>query len=641
MRSIAHFFPKIFCCALVVGFVVGCASAPSPYAPPTFTIENPQEAIATNQAIVLESPENAPAHYRLAVAYFQQGDYPQAEESIKKALRFDPINGLYFELLGDIAFRAKHYGVAANAFKSAIRLEPDLLSAYLKLALVYEKSDENEQAIASLEEGISQEPQYVEALYHLARLHFKQKKYEAAQIALDAALTLEPNNTELLLLQIQIHSAQGNYYHAKILTDRFLQEHPESYEARHEQLKLLFAQQEWQAAFLLLESLEQAQTLRLQDRLIHVQIFIRQGRFEDATRLLESLLETHPLHAGIMVEMASLLIQKGDLATALTWLNRSIEVDDQNAQAHFLQASIFFKQGNYLQGDLALNQALALSPLNRSYQLLGLRRRLMQGDLGAVEQALKGLLQEAPLDPEILRLQADLFSLKGKHEEAESLIRDIQLIEDNDILRFSLGRALYFKQQYRSVLPITRALIEKYPNDWESAYLHATTLYQLGNFKDVLPLLSPFLKNGAGEGFIHLLVGNFYRYEGDEAKAQEIFLSGLEAFPENIYLMEALSASYLSQKKWNLARDTILSALEQDSPFKAVLLDRMATIAAQTGDLEQATEYLQRYHQMTDPVLRTRAVNLEKKLLFPVASPVLGYSEWNVPAWEPAPQPAK
>ena len=631
---------RAFFFAFMVLWVASCASTQNSFSSPPFTTENPQEAIATNTAIVSQDPENATAHYRLAGAYFQQGNDLQAEESIKKALRLDPINGLYFELLGDIAFRTQRYGVATNAFKSALRLQSNLLSAYLKLALVYEKSHENERAIASLEEVINQEPQYVEALYHLARLNFKQKKYAAAQTALNAGLMLEPNNKALLLLQIQIHSAQGNYYHAKTLTERFLEQHPGSYEAQHEQLKILFAQKEWQKALRLLESLQQAENLRLQDQLIEAQIFIAQGRFEDAKALLELLLEKNPLRAEIMIELAALLLQQGDLEKALTWLNRSIEVDDQHAQAHFLQASIFFKQGDSLQGDLALNQALALSPLNRTYQLLELRRKLMQGNFPPVEQALKGLRQNAPLDPEVLRLQADLLSLKGQHEQAESLIRDIQLIEDNDLLRFSLGRVLYFKEQYRAALPITTELVEKYPNDWESAYLHARILYQLGKFEDALSLLSPFLKKGVGEGFIHLLVGNFYRYQGDEAKAEEIYLSGLEAFPENIYLSEALSASYVNQKKWNLARSTILSALEQDSPFKAILFDRMASIAAQTGDLKQATAYLKRYHQMTDPVLKASSVHLENRLLFPIASPVLGYSQWNLPAnGEPVPTP--
>lgn len=624
---------RLYKTPLLIGIALGCfltnCTPPGqrPISTPALRSDNLQEVIQTEKTFLAQTPEDTTAHYRLALAYFKQGNYPQAEEHIKQATRLAPLNGLYFELLGELSFRTKRYAVAINAFKSAIRLQADLLSAYLKLALVYEQSNENERAIATLEEGIHREPQYVEALYHLARLHLKQQDYESAGKTIQAGLVLEPNNEEMRLLQIQIHSAQGNYYHAKILTDRFLEEYPDSYEAQHEQLKILFAQQTWQAALASIKHLEQTQTLRLEDQLIHVQILIQQNQLEAAKTKLKSLLKTHPLHTEVMVELASLLIQKGELDNALVWLNRSVEIDNQQAHAYFLQASIFFKQGHFLQGDLALNRALAFSPLNQTYQLLNLRRQMMGGEVNAVSQALQELIKKAPLDAEILRLQADLYTLQGQYDQAETLIRNIQLIRDNDILHFSLGRVLYFKRQYRAVLPITTALIQKYPDDWESAYLHATTLYRLGNFEEAVQLLSPFLEKEVGEGFIHLLVGNFHRYQTQEIQAQEIYVAGLETFPQNFYLTEALSASYLAQKKWNLARRVILSALEQAHPFQTILLDRMAYIASQMGDPQESLAYLQRYHQMTDPVLKANNVSLEKRLLFPVASPVLGYSE--------------
>ena len=627
-HRILIYFALLVVSALII--LSGCRSSQPTNAKYPPTKGQQENSIEVQRRLLEENPGDANLHYHLALSLLEQGDYTKAQEYINQAMRIAPPNGIFFELWGDISFRLNRYSVAINAFKSAIRLQPNLLSAYLKLALVYEKISQHERAIATLEEGINREPLYVEALYHLARLHLDEHEYEAAQDAVNAGLVLEPENEEMLVLQIRIHSAQGNYYHARILTDLFLQKHPNSYEAWHEKLKILYAQQEWTAALQMLEKSEQP--FNLKDQIIHVRILIRQNRIDKAKAILETLLESYPLHAQIMVELATLMIQERALQEALTWLQRSLEIDDQQAHAYFLQASLFFKLGNFLKGDFALNQAIALNPLNQDYHLLKLRRRLMQGELEEVEKQLKGILDKKSLDPEVLRLQSDLLTLQGNFERAENLIRQIQIIKDYDILRFSLARVYYFQQKYQSVLPITTPLIQKYPNEWETVYLHAATLHRLERPEEALTVLQPFLQQQNGKGFIHLLVGDIHRNHGDENAAQETYLGGLEFFPKNVYLSVTLSASYLAEQKWQEAYDIILAAMEEKHPLQTVLLDRMVYIAHQLDKPLEARRFLQRFNKNIDPLIKARIVSGEKRLLFPVSSPVMGYSIWASPS---------
>ncbi|MBF0279792.1 MAG: tetratricopeptide repeat protein [SAR324 cluster bacterium] len=626
--------PVLFCLTLI-----NCnGPAQSPMTQPLPVINNnAEEVIASQKSILAQNPNDASAYYRLAFVFMEQENFSEAEEHIKRATQLAPINGLYFELLGEIALRTKRYGISENAFKSAIRLKPDLLSSYLKLALVYEIIGEYERGSATLEEAINREPRFVEALYHLARLKFIQKEYEEARKAISAGLLLEPNNWEMMVLRVRIISGQGNYYYAKTLVEQLLEKRPQSYLAKHEHLKILFAQQDWDSALLLIEKMEQSGSLKFQDQLIQVQILIQQFQLIQAKKMLENLLNQNPLHPQIMIEFALLLIQEGDLTQALVWLNRSLEIDEDQAHALYLKASILFKSGDFLHGDLALNRVLDLAPLNRDYQLLSLRRRLIKGEFYEVEQQLNTLLKKDLLDPELLRLQVDLLTLQGKYGEAEKLIRQIQLVQDNDILQFSLARVFYFQQKYQALLAVTEPLIQKYQNDWESHYLHAVALYRLGGIEMAVTLLNPLMEKKNGEGFIHRLVGDFYRYQGKEEMAQETYLSGLENFPRNIYLVEALSASYLLQQKWELARDLILKVLEQEHPLKSIFLDRMIYISEQLKTPKQTLRYLQLYNQAMDPVLKSRGIGIEKRLLFPVASPVLGYQELFSPSAEETP----
>ena len=95
-------------------------------------------------------------------------NYELAEKHARRATRFDPFNAGYYELLGSIAFALERYGDAITELAIAVRIEPERVSVYLKLAATYEKIDDDGRAISSLEQALKLDRLYVEALYHLA-----------------------------------------------------------------------------------------------------------------------------------------------------------------------------------------------------------------------------------------------------------------------------------------------------------------------------------------------------------------------------------------------------------------------------------------------------------------------------------------
>lgn len=611
--------------AIISFTVVSCGFfEPTPI---TVTEKNVDTVIQSQKDVLEEDKENPQPHYLLAQAYLKKKDYLQAEKNIIRAIQLSLRNGRYFELLGDISFQAERYGMSTNAYKKAIRLQPNLISSYVKLALVYEQTEEIELAIASLEESISREPLLIEGHYHLGRMYLKKREYTFAIEIIESTLNLEPNNKETLLLQIQAHSEKGDYFVANTLIQQFLEIFPNNYDAQHEQLKIYFARRQWKKALAYNRKMAQNHNFQFEDDLIKALILIHLNQLGQAELILTSLSEKKPLHPEVMTELALLSLRRGDLSQALEMLNRRIEVDDSQPVPFFLQAVIFFKQRKYLQGDLALKRALEFDALNPDFQLLFLRRRLMKGELGAVDQGLKALLNKDPVNPKFLTLQVDLLTLQNKFEKAEKLIRQIQLIQESSILDFYLARVFYLKGEYHAVLPLTEKLIQKFPHDWESIYLHSLSLYQLGKMKKALPLLEPFLKQKKGEGFLHLLVGNLYRFEGELKKAQKIYEEGLEIFTRQIYLVDALSATLISQQKWSQANEIMLSVIGKDHPLKPILLDRLIVTAYQLEDRQKIKQYLQLYHRMTDPVLKSLNIRPENQILFPVSSPSLAFPD--------------
>ena len=612
---------------------IGCASSPLLEPDLVLNDNNINNYIIAQKRKLKENERDAIIHYNLARAYFKKGWLMEAEKFARQANQFDPLKASYYELLGDIAYQQKQYREALNAFKTTILIDENLLSGYLKLSLTYEKIGETEQAIASIEEALQKDRRYVEALFHLARLSLQKYEYDNALQAINTVLTLEHGNQEALVLQVRIYTEKGNYYHASTLAKQLIALNPKSYQPYHEILRIFSIQKKWTEALDWIKKMDSLGLLQTKDLLIKSQIFFHKTETKKANTLLRRILKDDGLNVEAIMQVASLHLQTGELDKALKWLNRALEINNRVAKAYFLKAAIHFRHGNYLEGDLSMKRALELDAFDLSFQLLSLRRQMMKGETANVMENLDKLLVKHPTEPEVLRLQADLMVLQGKYVEAEQLLRQILVIDDGDLAWFSLARVLYFRGIFRFILPITQRLLKKHPLNWELTYLHSLTLSRLGDVEKAMALSKPFLTKIEGQGFIHRLVGDMLRYQGKEDEAQKIYREGLLLFPEHPQLLEALSASLIHQEKWVQARDILLKAIEKENPNSnlIIFLDRLVLVFKQLQDNHRMVKFLRLYHQKNDPLARAQSLDLERRFLFPIASPSLNFDKISAP----------
>ncbi|MGK5092757.1 tetratricopeptide repeat protein [Deltaproteobacteria bacterium TL4] len=606
----------------------GCSGGSTEQAGLILENTNLSEYILAQEKNLRSNPNDPVVHFQLAAAYYKEKSYAKAETHIRIANQLSPLRPAYFELLGDISFQQQRYGDALNAFSSAIRISPELLSVYLKLALTYEKIGEAESAIASLDEVLQKEPRYVEALYHLARISLNRRAFENALQSINRVLVLEPDNQEAALLQIRIYTEQGSYFHAKTLAQDLINAAPERPQARRELIRVLFVQHQWTDAVEQIMLLEKQNQLRVEEQLIHAHILLERKESDKANQLLLQIIEKDALNINAMNELAMLHLQADEMEQAMLWLSRGLEVNSKNPEAYYLQATIFYKQNNFLEGDLALNRALEQDSFNLAFQLLSLRRQLMKGDIVYVEQQVQQLLAKDPLNMEVRRLEADLYVIQEKYLKAESLLRQLLVLSDSDLVQFSLARVLYLQGDYNKVLSLTEKLRQKYPSSWESYYLHTMTLNRLGRFQKETAESKVFLEKKEGQGYIHRLIGDMYRYQNNEEEAQKVYRQGLERFPDHLELIDALSLLYIRQNKWEEARELLESVIGMEHSLKSIFLNRLIIIFQQLSNPEKALYYLKQFNYKNDPIFKAQRSVSENRLLFPISSPSLGYEEF-------------
>ncbi len=608
---------------------LGCTKKSNNIQQLLLTDKNVQEYISEQKNILGSDQENVVAQYNLARSFYFIKKYELAEKHARKAVRYDPFNAIYYELLGSIAFALKRYGDAITEFAIAIRISPELISVYLKLAATYEKIGDDGRAISSLEKAIQIDRLYVEALYHLARIYLRQRELEGSIRTLETLLKLEPQNKEALLMRVQTYSLQGSYYYAQTLAKEMLTQFPDFPPIRRELLRIQFAQQQWAEAQSLLEDLRSKDSISSEDKIIEAYLNLHQKKERKARLLFEEILHNEPKNIDAIMGLAVQWLSKGYLDESLIWLTRGLEINSSLGRAHYLRSSILFRQGDYLQGDLAIGRALEIDPANPSYQLLFLRRQLMKGELSVVEKQLRLIQEKHPLNTEALQLQADLHISVGNPNEAEKLLRQAIMVHDSPTIHFSLARILYQQNKYRSVIEVTTPLMEVLSGNWEIIYLHALSLSRLGNFEKALQISQPYLERKESQGYAHRLVGDLLRYKDKDKEAQKIFRDGLVQFPGNLFLVDGLSASLVMTENWDQVIELLETTLEQSQrllgnpPMHLLFLNRLVVSYQRTKKPDKKLEILRKFHQINDPITAAKLHSLEEQLLFPISLPSL------------------
>jgi tetratricopeptide (TPR) repeat protein len=549
-----------------------------------------------------EDNNDLDAVFEMARGQFFMGENEQAEDAIRVAVQGSPLNPEFLELLGKILYARGRYADAIKEWNAALQVDPDRLSIYLNLGLGYEQIREYGKAVVSLDEALQQDENYVEAYFHMTRVQIKRQNYESALEAVENLLILEPSNRDGQLLRLRIFVAQGNYYPASVLASELLAQDPEWVEVLREQLRLFYLQQKMDDALARIKELARMGKLEPEDQLIYALLLSNQGSRATANQVLENLLRSDPTNVEALLGLAQLSLEAGAYGQALELVEKALEIKNQRADLYYLKASLLFQRRDYLRGDIALARALELDDRPMPYQLLNASRKLMRGELQQVEQIIENLKQRDATNIYLLALQADLLVTQGRYDEAEALLRQALVVRETFSLRFSLARVLYLQGKYSRALSYTEDLLKDSPSHWESVYLQAMTLLQLNQTDRALKLSENFLARDESQGLAHRLVADINRYRGQEQEAQEVLVRGLERYPRQFYLIEALSASYLVTRQYKEAKIMLENALKANSPFQSVFLDRLATVYRQLNDQEAYQRTLRQFQQLNDPI---------------------------------------
>ncbi len=573
-------------------------------------------ALDALEAVVAAAPDDALAHYNLAVTQRDVDRLPAAEEHYRAAMRLDPslvesfrgfaalarARGDWPAALatlarataaapGDLLTRVEHAALLIEAgclpeaeieLEAAARIDPGSAMTYYLRGLARARSGDHAAAVRSLEQAIRIEPGLAEAHAVLTEL------YKSPQ-ALERVLANAFQGPSTAGVDARRHLELG----ARYLEDRRLDE----------------AEREFAAAIATAPRLAAA----------HLQlgrVLRARGDAEAARAALRSALAVDPRLVAAYVELAELYREGGELTLAAAALVEAGRLAPADPLPPYLLGAVYAEQARVSGSQAPLGEAIAayrrateLDPgFGPAYANLG-GALLSTGDLAAAVPALREAARLQPGDVEARRLLGSALAQVGRPGEAIAVLRAASAMDPDHLPAvLELARTLQAVGASGEALAVLDAAYRVHPADRELlAELGAA--YVEPQPQRALPLLLRSLALDPDQSRVRFNLGRAYLALGRAAEAVAAFDAAVGSAPADVMLvMDVAAALEASGKTVHAVTIVRRAAVQSDD---ARLWYKLGQIYKRSGQTEQAYAAYRNYaarRSEAPPIERPRAV---------------------------------
>jgi len=373
----------------------------------------PAKAEEAFKKILNADPNSKSGLASLAQLYFEQGDYDQAVDLLKRV----PESEMDPSTLGMLAYaysQVRDYANAVSTYEKALAGDPDNQDIRRAYADALVGAGKSAEARAELEKVLKADPEDGATYLRLAQLDRSEGRFDQARQELERARTLQPDNPEIPYQQALLEDTLGNEDKAIQLVQGLLKQSERgdsqytTAEANNraaflERLGMIYRAQEKYdlalTAFRQIVDLSKGQTprgealiidtLRLQgekekalaevnaalqkfpdDRMLRVQwatLMADQGRVEEAVGQLKKLLNNTPADRETLLSIAQVYSQAKQYTSAEGSIRQAIGMSskpEDQEYALFMLGSVLERQKKYDQAEEEFRKVLATNPLN-------------------------------------------------------------------------------------------------------------------------------------------------------------------------------------------------------------------------------------------------------------------------------------
>jgi tetratricopeptide (TPR) repeat protein len=510
--------------------------------------ESLRKAIEHLEALTRSNPADTDSWLVLGRLYKVNNQGAQAEEAFRKALNAEPGSKTVIANLAQLYFEQGDYDQALDLLKKLPEneLDPQLLGM---LALAYSQTHDFDNAVATYEKALAQAPENQELRRAYADALLGDAKTDAARAEFQKILKADPEDGFTYLRLGQLDRQEGRFDQARQELEHARTLLPDSLDVPYQQA--------------LLED-----TLGNQDRAIE----IVQGLVKASEKPQGQYTTGEAHNRAVFLERLGLLYRSQNKTDqALEAFNRIVSLGKGEAPRGEELIVDTLRSNHQLPKALEeAEAAIQKYPQERSLRIL---RAYLLGDQGRVEEAvtqLQTFLNHTPVDRETYLSIAQVYSQAKRYDQAEEALQKALALtanpEEQEYARFLLG-SIYERQkkyapaeeQFQQVLKVNplnasaanylgymladrgvrleesvkyiQKALAMEPNN--GAYIDSLgwAYFKMSRYDLAEPNLEKAARLIANDPTIHEHLGHLYLQIGKKSRAQEMWERALKEWP--------------------------------------------------------------------------------------------------------------
>jgi len=557
--------------------------------------------------------EKKVGYFERGKAYFEKGEYKNAELELRNAIQIDPNFADAYTTLGETYLKLGNAKKAYQAYSDVAKLDPENTAAHLKLAtflvlgkkfpaakekldIVLSKEPENIEALLMLASALAQEdnrsesaetfqkvidldPQKTSAYLGLARLQSMDGKYEEAEQLLKQAVSVNPDDIKIRLALFGFYKSRSNFQGAEAVLDSAIDANPDNSDLYLVKGNYFMGRSEpgkAEAAFLKAMAIDPKSA---KPALVSARYYEAVGNGEKALTLYEKALALQPEDVGIMTTIARFHMKNKDYDTVENSLQEVFTLRPNYNPAQRLKGELMVARKQYLDAIGHFDHLLKDDPDAVDVYYYKAIAHLGNGETRVAKST---LLEAVELNPKHIKAKLMLADLYLKDRAFDSAEREcnsvLELVPGSQQARFILGTAQFYSKKIDLAEKTISALVTEAPKN---------------------PM-------------VHYQMGLIHRVKKENAPALERFESALSLNPAYMEALSQLVQIRAAQGETDTALAVCDRQLEQvgdRAGLHAIILCMKGDLLVQKPDKDSAEKayqaalakdpnYMRSYHRL-------------------------------------------
>jgi tetratricopeptide (TPR) repeat protein len=575
----------------------------------------------------------------------RKGNLDLAETYVRKALRRDE-RPEFLDLLGTILYAKGKKDEAAASFKKALKLDPDLRSAQLNLALMTQSKDDLERATQEMEKSLAGCRSKCQDMdLELSVLYYHQAEVEKAARLLEGVSDGE--KTEKIFRHLALYYRDLHEWDKAIRTLEkaqtfFVLDAQTEYELAEDYLLSGNDRKAAEALTAVLGKWEQ-NPWRIYYQLGYA--YMEMKEFDKAKNYLQQSLRKKPDNLAAQGLMAYILNSQGEATQAREIWEKTLKEDPSNftllinmglsleKENRFEEALGYYEKAHLLKPDdngLQINIGNAYSGMDKTYESMkaySLALSSPKRDLAAfdmfllcqktkndekMQEMLKILEREFPASAQTKRASADMLLAK---KDTTAALAMLELLSEKDPADWlALARLNAMKKNFAKA----SQCLDKVPSDpvWEKERtgVKAQIAFLSGDYAGAMAQWKTLGDTGFAIQYDMALAAFSGKNYGDAFAIAERIVGKVKG-EERADVIRLAGNSAMGQKQWKKAQQ-YYQQLEDVKAGDPLVQYNLSVICYNLGSMEESWTYYQKARQL-DPKIESKDIEKRYQSIHP------------------------